>query len=65
MGRRPRATPGKCRLFLAFVTGWQIGEPDAVIPIPEHKLDAKGPDEYTYITVPTNFTEDKWVTPPN
>jgi hypothetical protein len=44
-----------------FIAGWHIGEPDAVIPIPEHKLEATGPDEYTYITVPTNFTEDKWV----
>ena len=42
--------------------GWKIGKPDAVIPIPEHKLEATGPDEYTLITVPTNFTEDKWVT---
>lgn len=44
-----------------FSDGWKIGKPDAVIAIPEHKLDATGPDEYTYITVPTNFTEDKWV----
>jgi hypothetical protein len=44
-----------------FPDGWKIGEPDAVISIPEHKLDAKGPDEYTYVNVPTNFTEDKWV----
>jgi mono/diheme cytochrome c family protein len=44
-----------------FPDGWKIGKPDAVISIPEHKLDATGPDEYSYITVPTNFTEDKWV----
>jgi hypothetical protein len=45
----------------SFPDGWKIGKPDAVISIPEHKLDAKGPDEYTYVTVPTNFTEDKWI----
>jgi hypothetical protein len=44
-----------------FPDGWKIGEPDAVIPIPAHKLDATGPDEYTYITVPTNFKEDRWI----
>ena len=44
-----------------FPDGWKIGKPDAVISIPEHKLDATGPDEYSYVTVPTNFTEDKWV----
>lgn len=44
-----------------FETGWQIGKPDVVISIPEHKLQPSGPDEYSYIVVPTNFTEDKWV----
>jgi len=46
----------------AFPDGWKIGKPDAVVAIPEHKLEATGPDEYSYINVPTNFTEDKWVT---
>ena len=45
----------------AFPSGWHIGKPDAVIPIPEHTIEGHGPDEYTYISVPTNFTEDKWV----
>jgi hypothetical protein len=45
-----------------FPDGWKIGKPDAVFSIPEHKLDATGPDEYSYITVRTNLTEDKWVT---
>ena len=44
-----------------FSTGWQSGKPDAIIAIPERELDGSGPDEYSYITVPTNFTEDKWV----
>ena len=44
-----------------FSTDWKIGKPDVVIAIPEHHLTAKGPDEYEYIVVPTNFTEDTWV----
>lgn len=44
-----------------FDTGWKIGKPDVVLSIPEYKLEATGPDEYTYITVPTNFKEDRWV----
>lgn len=44
-----------------FSTEWKIGKPDLVIAIPEYKLDAKGADEYTYINVPTNFAEDRWV----
>jgi hypothetical protein len=45
----------------AFSTGWKAGKPDAVIAIPEFHLDKSGPDEYSYVTVPTGFTEDKWV----
>src|SRR5882757_7132329 len=44
-----------------FRDGWKVGKPDVVVSIPERKLEATGPDEYSYITVPTNFTEDKWV----
>ena len=44
-----------------FNDGWKIGKPDVVIAIPEHKLDSTGPDEYTYVSVPTNFTEDRWI----
>ena len=44
-----------------FPDGWKIGKPDAVVTMPEQKLQASGPDEYAYVTVPTNFTEDKWV----
>ncbi|HEY3837073.1 MAG TPA: thiol-disulfide isomerase [Bryobacteraceae bacterium] len=44
-----------------FQDGWRIGKPDEIVSIPEHKLEGTGPDEYTYIRVPTNFTEDRWI----
>lgn len=44
-----------------FTSDWKIGKPDVIIAIPEHHLTATGPDEYEYITVPTNFKEDTWV----
>ncbi len=44
-----------------FSTDWKIGKPDAIISIPPHSLTADGPDEYEHFTVPTNFTEDKWI----
>ncbi len=44
-----------------FPDGWKIGKPDVVIAIPVHNLDATGPDEYTYVNVPTNFKEDRWI----
>jgi hypothetical protein len=44
-----------------FPDGWKIGEPDAVIAIPEQTIAGTGPDEYTYLKVPTNFNEDRWI----
>jgi len=41
--------------------GWNIGEPDAIVKIPQQKLEGSGPDQYVYLKVPTGFTEDKWV----
>jgi hypothetical protein len=45
-----------------FPEGWKIGKPDVVLAIPEHKLEGKGADEHITVMVPTNFTEDMWVT---
>ncbi|MBI1760797.1 MAG: thiol-disulfide isomerase [Acidobacteria bacterium] len=46
-----------------FAEGWTISKPDVVIQMPdEFTLDASGPDEYQYFDIPTNFTEDKYVT---
>ena len=45
-----------------FSDEWSIGKPDVIIPIPqEFTLTAEGEDHYEYFTVPTNFTEDRWV----
>ena len=45
-----------------FVTGWNIGNPDLVIEMPNaYTVPAKGTIEYTYYVIPTGFTEDKWV----
>jgi len=45
-----------------FADGWQIGKPDLVLSMPkEFNVPATGEIAYQNITVPTNFTEDKWV----
>jgi hypothetical protein len=44
-----------------FVDGWQIGEPDLVLTIPEYKVPADGFVEYEYMEIPTNLTEDRWI----
>ena len=42
--------------------GWHVGKPDVVLTMPEEvTFDATGPDEYRYITIPTNFKHDVWV----
>jgi hypothetical protein len=46
-----------------YPKGWHIGEPDEVFTMLEpYTLAAEGPDEYKYFTIPTNLTEDRWVT---
>jgi hypothetical protein len=45
-----------------FVAGWSIPKPDVILEMPEDfSVPASGSINYQYITVPTHFTEDKWV----
>jgi hypothetical protein len=45
-----------------FVTGWIIGKPDQIIAMPKAvDIPESGVIEYTYIILPTGFTEDKWI----
>ena len=45
-----------------FTEGWGISTPDLVVQIPEEYSYKPGADEYQYFDVPTNFTEDRYVT---
>src|SRR5712664_4630049 len=40
--------------------GWHI-KPDVVLAVPEFLVSKTAQDDYEYIYVPTNFTEDKWI----
>jgi mono/diheme cytochrome c family protein len=56
-GRRRQAP-----LPMAWAEGWNIGQPSAVIPIPESfDIPAEGMVEYQYMYVKTDFPEDRWV----
>ena len=45
-----------------FTTGWTIGKPDVVLSMTEeHLVPADGTVPYLYFTIPTGFTEDKWI----
>ncbi len=43
-----------------FISGWHI-TPDLILPITEQTVAAGTQDDYEYIYVPTNFSEDRWV----
>ena len=45
-----------------FAEGWSIGEPDLIFTFLEpFEVPADGTVPYSYVTVPTNLTEDTWL----
>jgi hypothetical protein len=41
--------------------GWQI-QPDVIVSLPPRRVPAKGIVEWSYVTVPSGFAKDTWVT---
>ena len=57
-----RGDPSDAPSPLEFVDGWNIGEPDFVLEMPEpFRVSAEGTIDYQYLVLPTDFEEDKWV----
>ena len=45
-----------------FPDGWSIGKPDAIVSMTKpFDVPAAGTIDYQYFSIPTGFTEDKWV----
>ncbi len=44
-----------------FVEGWRLGKPDIIVDIGKDFVTSPGNDAYEHFTVPTNFTEGKWI----
>lgn len=58
----PEGDPKDLPRPLAFVDGWNIGQPDMVLEMPEpFQVPASGTIEYQYVVLPYKFTEDRWV----
>ena len=58
----PEGNPKDLPQPLAFVDGWNIGQPDMVLEMPEpFHVPASGTIEYQYVVLPYKFTEDRWV----
>jgi hypothetical protein len=63
----PEGNPADAPAPRQFADGWNIvapgSTPDRIVQMPEpFQIPARGTIEYTYIILPTNFTEDTWVT---
>jgi hypothetical protein len=44
-----------------FTEGWQLGEPDLIIDLPEIQIPATGPDYFPTPNIPLNLSEDRWI----
>jgi len=61
-GGTPKGDPAEAPKPIKFESGWSIGKPDVTFKLPKPvEVQATGVMDYVNITVPTNFTEDKWV----
>ena len=58
----PRGNTAKMPKVPTFSEGWQLGQPDLVLEMPEaFDIPADGPDLYRNFAIPTGTTEDKWI----
>lgn len=61
-GGAPEGDPSRMPPLPEFVTGWTIGQPDAVFAMPvEYEVPARGEVEYQYFETTVDFTGDKWI----
>jgi hypothetical protein len=44
-----------------FPEGWQLGEPDMIVELPEVQVPATGPDIFPIPTVTLDLKEDRWI----
>jgi hypothetical protein len=60
--KTPEGDPKDAPKPRVFVDGWNIKTPELVFEMPAaFDIPASGTVDYTYIVLPTNFTEDRWI----
>ncbi|MBI1358451.1 MAG: hypothetical protein GC160_29290 [Acidobacteria bacterium] len=58
----PEGDPGRLPAPPEFAEGWQLGEPDLVVRMPEaFEVPAEGPDLYRSFAIPLPAGGDRWV----
>jgi hypothetical protein len=61
-GGAPGGNPADAPVARTWAERWTIPEPDLTVAFPEGvKIPADGIVDYTYVIVPTRFTEGRWV----
>lgn len=61
-GDRAKGDLGDEPLALKFSGEWPIGEPDAIVQLPQPiSIKAEGTMPYQFVTATTQFAEDRWV----
>lgn len=59
---RAKGDPADAPRPLIFPKEWAMGQPDAIVQLPKPvSIKAEGTMPYQFITVPTEFAEDRWV----
>ena len=57
----PRGNPADLPERPQFKEGWQLGEPDYIIELPEVKIPGGGPDVFPTPMIPIEMPEDRWI----
>jgi len=60
---RPEGNAGDAPKPIQWLSDWSLGQPDVVFGFPQPvAVKAEGTMGYRNIEIPTNFTEDRWIT---
>jgi hypothetical protein len=58
----PEGDPKKAPAPLAFLDGWNIGQPDKILEMPQaFSVPASGTIDYQWIVMPTGLDKDTWI----
>jgi hypothetical protein len=57
----PQGDPADMPKPPRFTDGWQLGEPDLIVDLPDVQIPATGNDYFPTPSIPLNLTEDRWL----
>ena len=61
-GGAPEGDPKKAPAPLTFLEGWNIGQPDKILEMPQaFSVPATGTIDYQWIVMPTGLEKDTWI----